>query len=153
MKDTQIIEIRGRHRLIDEILQPGLEVALPMRDRGIDLLVYADLSDHVQTFAARPIQLKASSDQSFGLYRKYSRFPDLIIAYVWHLATPARAATYALTYPEALQIAETIGWTKTASWIDGGGYSTQAPSAQLIELLEPHRMTPDAWWQKITQPT
>lgn len=151
IRDTQIIEIRGRHRLIDEILQPGLEVAIPIRDRGIDLIVYADLLEHVLTFAARPIQMKASSEQSFGLYRKYSRFPGLIIAYVWHLAAPARAITYALTYPEALQIAEAMGWTATSSWIEGGGYSTQAPSAKLIALLEPHRMTPKAWWQKITE--
>lgn len=86
VRDTQIIEIRGRHRLVDEILQPGLEVALPIRDRGIDLIVYADLSEHVQIFVARPIQMKASSERSFGLYRKYARFPDLIIAYLWHLA-------------------------------------------------------------------
>jgi hypothetical protein len=79
-RDTRIIEIRGRHRLIDEILQPGLEVALPIRDRGIDLIVYADLSEHVETFTARPIQMKAASDQGFGLYQKYSCFPDLIIA-------------------------------------------------------------------------
>lgn len=152
-RDTQIIEIRGRHRLIDEILQPGLEVALPIRDRGIDLIVYADLFEHVLTFAARPIQMKASSEQSFGLYRKYSRFPGLIIAYVWHLADPARAVTYALTYSEALQVAEAMAWTATSSWIEGGGYSTQAPSAKLIALLERHRMTPKAWWQKITEPT
>lgn len=153
VRDTQIIEIRGRHRLVDEILQPGLEVALPIRDRGIDLIVYADLSEHVQIFVARPIQMKASSERSFGLYRKYARFPDLIIAYLWHLAASSRAVTYALTYSEALHIAEAIGWTATSSWIDGGGYSTQAPSANLIELLEPHRMTPKAWWEKITQPT
>jgi hypothetical protein len=151
IRDTQIIEIRGRHRLIDEILQPGLEVALPIRDRGVDLIVYADLSEHVRTFAARPIQMKASSQESFGLYQKYSRFPNLILAYVWHLAAPARAVTYALTYPEALQIAEAMGWTATSSWIDGGGYSTQAPSAKLIALLEPHRMTSKAWWQEITE--
>jgi hypothetical protein len=72
----------GRRRLNDEILQPGLEVALPIRDRGIDLIVYADLREHVPIFAARPIQMKASSEQSFGLYQKYSRFPGLIIAYV-----------------------------------------------------------------------
>jgi hypothetical protein len=152
IRDTQIIEIRGRHRLIDEILQPGLEVALPIRDRGVDLIVYADLSEHVRTFAARPIQMKASSQKSFGLYQKYSRFPDLILAYVWHLAAPARAVTYALTYPEALRIAEAMGWTATSSWIGAGGYSTQAPSAKLTALLEPHRMTPKAWWQKIAEP-
>ena len=38
--DTQMIEIMGRNRLIDELLRAGLEVALPLRDRGIDLIAY-----------------------------------------------------------------------------------------------------------------
>jgi hypothetical protein len=152
-KDTRIIEIRGKHRLIDEILQPGLEVAVPMRDRGIDLIVYADLSEHVQTFTARPIQMKVSSERSFALHHKYSRFPGLIIAYVWNLEVPTRAVTYALTYREAFRVAEMMGWTATSSWIEGGSYYTPAPTTDLIRLLEPHRMTRRMWWQKITGST
>ena len=38
--DSQLIEIIGRNRLINELLRGGLEVATPLRDRGIDLIAY-----------------------------------------------------------------------------------------------------------------
>src|SRR5437667_4051303 len=63
--DTQMIEIMGRNRLIDELLRAGLEVALPLRDRGIDLIAYVDLADQVSAFVACPIQMKAASGRFF----------------------------------------------------------------------------------------
>src|SRR5262245_32215102 len=58
--DSQVIEILGRQRLIAELLRDGLEVAVPVRDRGVDLIAYADLSQQVARFASRPIQMKAA---------------------------------------------------------------------------------------------
>ena len=40
--DTQSIEILGRNRLINELIGAGIEVAQPLRDRGIDLIAYLD---------------------------------------------------------------------------------------------------------------
>ena len=34
--DSQVIELLGRNLLVAELLQAGLEVALPIRDRGLD---------------------------------------------------------------------------------------------------------------------
>jgi len=59
--DTQVVEIIGRQRMIAELLQDGLEVAMPIRDRGVDLIAYADLNQQLTRFAARPIQMKAST--------------------------------------------------------------------------------------------
>ncbi len=72
--DTQQVELLGRNRLIDELLRDKLEVALPIRDRGIDLIAYADTGVDVTTYTARPIQMKASWSRSFGLLRKYEKF-------------------------------------------------------------------------------
>ncbi len=41
--DPQVVELLGRNKLISDLLRAGLEVALPMRDRGIDLIAYVDL--------------------------------------------------------------------------------------------------------------
>ena len=41
--DSQVVEVLGRNRLVSDLLQAGLEVALPVRDRGVDLIAYADL--------------------------------------------------------------------------------------------------------------
>ncbi|MGA3024700.1 MAG: hypothetical protein ABSF98_08030 [Bryobacteraceae bacterium] len=41
-RDSQVVKVLGRNLLIAELLGAGLEVALPIRDRGIDLIAYAD---------------------------------------------------------------------------------------------------------------
>lgn len=146
--DSQLVELVGRQRLITELLRADLEVAIPMRDRGIDLIVYADLN--VASFRAVPIQMKAASDSSFAVDQKYSKFPNLLIAYVWYLQDPDRAVTYALSYPEALQVATQMGYTATKSW-ESGIYTTTRPSQRLLELLEPFRMTPDKWRLRIAR--
>ena len=149
--DTQTTELLGRNRLMSELLHAGLEVALPARDRGVDLIAYADLSSKVQSFVAIPIQMKAASKRSFSVDKKYAKISNLMLAHVWHLDTPDKAVTYALRYPEAVAIAEEMGWTKTASW-ERGGYSTSNPSKNLCVLLEAHRMSPVNWWNCVVGP-
>jgi hypothetical protein len=147
--DTQVVGLLGRNRLVDELLLAGLEVSLPIRDRGVDIVAYVDLGEKVETFRAYPIQLKASSKRYFVVDRKYAKFANIILAYVWNLEDPGHALTYALTYPEAACIAKNLGWTKTPSW-ERGGYSTSHPTKKLVSLLEPYRMSPERWWLKIT---
>jgi hypothetical protein len=147
--DTQVVELLGRQRLMAELLRDGLEVAIPARDRGVDLIAYADLSQQVARFAARPIQMKASTASAFGVAQKYTRIADLILAYVWHLDDTKPPVTYALPYLGAVEIAEKMGWTKTPSW-QQGGYSTSSPSKRLLELLGSYRMMPGKWWALIT---
>jgi len=114
--DTQTIELLGRHRLASELLQAGLEVASPSRDRGVDLIAYADIDKQVGRFLARPIQMKAASQRSFGIWKKYLKIHDLVFAFVWHLDGAATPETYALTCAEAIAVGDAMGWTCTASW-------------------------------------
>ena len=144
--DTQVVELLGRHRLMSELLRDGLEVAVPARDRGVDLIAYADLSRQVTAFAAIPIQMKAFSSSGFSLARKYSKIAGLIVAYVWHLGGAEPPITYALRYDAVIGVADEMGYTKTASWQDGGAYTTTRPSKKLLRFLEPHRMQPGKWW-------
>lgn len=51
-----------------ELLRDGLEVAVPARDRGVDVIAYADLSRQVAAFTARPLQLKAFSTSALILH-------------------------------------------------------------------------------------
>lgn len=148
--DTQKVELLGRNRLIDELLRDDLEVALPVRDHGIDLIAYADLGKRVSAYASRPIQMKAAWGCAYGINRKYEKFPGLVIAYVWNLGTPQEAVTYAMDYTQALAIAEDMGWTRTPSW-ERGGYSTNSPSRKLVALLEPFKMSAGSWWRLIVE--
>jgi hypothetical protein len=147
--DTQVKEIIGRNYLVNELLAAGLEVAVPMRDRGVDLIAYADLEARAGHFIARPIQLKARWEQAFMLERKYERFPDLLYAFVFNLADQTQTVVYAFSVTEGLAIAEEMGWTKTASWARGA-YSVTKPGRRLMGLLEPFRMTRDRWWRVVT---
>jgi hypothetical protein len=158
MRDTQLIELKGRHRLVEELLRADLEVALPVRDRGVDLIAYAELSTNAQRFSARPIQMKATSGTFFMIDRKYEKFPDLLIAFVWHVLDPARMATYVLTYKESVRVANAMGYTRTDSWLGRtktalrqkrGAYSTTRPGRKLKQLLEPYKMSPEKWRSRV----
>jgi len=146
--DSQRVELLGRNRLIDELLRDNLEVALPIRDRGIDLIAYADRFENVSAYVARPIQMKAAWKQAFAIDRKYEKFPGLLIAYVWNLSSQNNAVTYAMTFSQSCSIAEKMGWTRTASW-ERGNYVSNAPGKRLIELLKPFQMKPGAWWRLV----
>jgi hypothetical protein len=146
--DAQIIELLGRNRLVSDLLSARLEVAFPARDRGVDLIAYVDLACQTSKFVAVPIQMKAASHRVFSVDRKYSKISNLVIAFVWQLGDPGRAVTYALSYREAVKIAAEMGWTNTDSW-GNGKYSTSAPSKKLCALLEPYKMSPERWRERI----
>ncbi len=153
--DSQQIEIIGRHILIANLLAAGLEVALPIRDRGIDLLAFRDgLSGG--DFVACPIQLKTSTDESFSLDKKYKQFPGLRIVYVWlpELIIPAEAILYSLTYAEAEGVLNRRGFDQSLSWNDpnkpGEGRYRARGSKVLKESLEEFQVKkPEEWMKKL----
>ena len=60
-----------------------------------------------------PIQMKAASEACFSIDRKYSKFHDMLIAYVWNVAEPVRTKIYVLNQEEALRIATEMKYTMT----------------------------------------
>ena len=148
--DSQIVEVLGRQLLVEQLLRAGIEVAEPVRDRGIDLIAYIDRGNDLAAFEARPIQMKAASARAWGIDRKYAHFPGLLLAYVWNVADSANAVVYAMTHDEAVAIAEEMGYAKSPSWRDHGAYSTRNPGVKLLELLERHRMTPERWQARLS---
>jgi hypothetical protein len=151
--DKQQIEILGRQRLIEDLLRGGVEVAMPIRDRGTDLIAYIDIDDvkgtaQTRPFVAVPIQMKAASTRSFGLDSKYQRVSNLMLVYVWGVGSPARSEFFALTYSDALGIATDLGWTKNASWTKGR-YVSNNPNAELMKRLDPFRVQSPDWQARI----
>jgi hypothetical protein len=138
--DSQQMEIAGRSVLVAAIVADGLEVARPERDKGIDLLAFS-----VDPWKVVPIQMKAAAHESFAVHHKYALVPGLVMAYVWHAATPGESVVYAMPYRKAVDVAEQLGWTKTKSWQEAGGYSTTRPSAKVKAVLEPFKMGDGDW--------
>ena len=152
-KDSQLTELSGRHFLIAQLVAGGVEVAMPIRDRGIDLIAYLDLSAETNRFLACPIQMKASKEARFGVEQKYEKISNLLITFVWHLENPTKTRIYALTYEEAFGMLHSRGHCDTASWRDKGGYSVPNPGSSWLEELEPYRMTAERWRSRITTAT
>ncbi len=148
MPDPQTIELLGRNRLVEELFRAGLEVALPLRDRGIDLIAYEDTGEGVAAFSARPIQMKVASDERFNVDRKYAAFPGLIIAFVWNVGNSEKGVTYALTHADVLSVADQMGYTQTHAR-ENGRYACTSISGKLRALLEAHRMRPTKWREMI----
>ena len=154
--DTQVTELIGRNWLVNDLLRAGLEVATPVRDRGIDLIAYLDLetrlegdADSSAGFAARPIQMKAITGQRFTIDAKYAKFPDLLLVHIWHIENPAHTVAYGLTYPEMHALAEAKGWTATQTWKQHGFYNMSSPSKDLVISLQPYVMSPERWRQLV----
>ena len=115
-------------------------------------LVADDRGEHGLHVAGRQLRRRdaaqAATTSCFAVDQKYRKFPNLLIAYVWHLGDPTQAATYALTLDEAIQVATMMEYTKTKSW-QTGVYRTTRPSRSLVEILERYRMTREKWWSKV----
>lgn len=142
--DTQVTELMGRNHLVNQILAAGIEVAIPVRDHGVDLVAYLDIEAIAGGYFARPIQIKASSAQAFSIYKKYARFPHLILAYIWNLRSAEKVVVYGLDYEDALSVAKKVGYLETKSWTNGK-YTTTAPSEKLKKLLQPYEMSAEKW--------
>jgi hypothetical protein len=146
--DSQLTEVFGKNLLISHLMAAGFEVAQPMRDRGVDLVVYKDRED-AQDYVPCLIQLKASSRESFSLDKKYERLPHLLIAYVWNVQNPAQSNVYALTFNDALQVMEKKGYAKTDSWTKNGYYFVRSAGPELKEILKPFKMTAEKWRERL----
>jgi hypothetical protein len=146
--DSQLTEIAGKHLLISRLISAGFEVAEPIRDKGIDLLVYGTSKDG-ERFVAYPIQMKASSSESFSLDKKYEHLHGLLITYVWNVQSAAESEIFALTFNEARSLLEEKGYAKTNAWVRDGYYFVKKVDIKLKEMLEPYRMTQERWQHRL----
>lgn len=148
--DTQAIEILGRNRLVSELIRAGLEVAFPIRDRGIDLIAYGDRLHPGRAFPAVPIQMKCALNKSFSIDKKFEKSPQLLIAYVWGIEGETHE-TFVMTYQDALKIASDMGYTNTPCWKkEKGKYASCRPGKKLEKMIREFQMTPERWREKLS---
>jgi hypothetical protein len=138
--DTQQIEIVGRSLLTAMLVADDIEVATPLRDRGVDLFAYLDTG----FVKAVPLQLKSYSGHGFSVNRKYEKFDTMRIVHLWHVHEPSKAQAFCLTNSESFELAQQFGWTATASWRKGR-YSVTKPGPKVVAALQPFLVRPGEW--------
>lgn len=131
-----------------QVREAGLRLVEPSKKNGIDFFISIEAQAD-EKGASFPVKLKTSVHEVFSLYRKESRIPRLLMAYVWHANEPKDSEVYALTYKEALEIVKSKPYVNSKSWIDEGGYSVTHAGAALKEKLKGYRMTPEKWHQRL----
>jgi len=131
-----------------QVREAGLRLVEPPKKNGIDYFICREAQADEKR-ASFPVKLKTSIHEVFSLYKKESRIPRLLVAYVWHAKEPKDSEVYALTYDEALEIVKSKPYSTSKSWIDEGGYSVTHAGAELKEMLREYRMTPKKWHQRL----
>ncbi len=87
--------------------------------------------------------------ESFSLDRKYEKFHNLLIAYVWNVKAGDKGDVFLLTFDQALKLMDVKGYSKTDSWKKNGYYFVRNAGKELKELLRPYRMQPSNRREKI----
>ena len=149
--DKQIVELLGKNRLVETLLREDLEVAVPVRDKGIDLVVYFCVGTQRSRVVAVPIQMKAASTESFVLDEKYAQSPGLLLAYVWHVNDAEETEIFLLTYADALEVLHQRGHDQTDSWREDGKYSITNPGAKLKEALAPFKIAKAGFRERLVR--
>lgn len=134
--DSQTIELFGKNILINKLLASGIEVAQPVRDRGVDLIAYVERRSNSQQFVANPLQIKVFRGSGFSIDRKYSKISNLYMIYIWNVLNQCDVSFYAMSYEQAVELANSMGYTKTRSWCDHGRYVQTVSSKRLTTQME-----------------
>ena|SRR5258708_344035 len=115
-RDVQLVEIAGRNWLVSQLIQCGVEVAKPERDKGVDLIAYVE----TQRFKACRIQIKVSTDSAFVAYRE--KYSGMLMVYIWHIDDSQRTVAFAMNALQARRIVKANEWDQNDCWTRRGGY-------------------------------
>lgn len=123
---SQVREVINRNSLVSLALANGYNAFLPVYDGGIDFILYNEATGDTKL-----IQLKGR----WMIDRKYFGRS------IW-LAFHDDGCWYVAPHDEMVKHAEVYGYTKSASWTDGGAYSVKALTKQMRIDLQTYRFEP-----------
>jgi hypothetical protein len=148
--DSEMRELIRRARLMDELLEDGVNVALPTGACEIDMLAYVDSRTAPRTIVSVPIKVASFSSDALSSNLEIARTSGLLIALVWGISNPELVRTFAFT-PAELTVVKMIEIIERASATRSGESPNQActPDAILQNALEPFAMSPGKWRKKI----
>lgn len=146
--DAATLRLIGRNRVIDDLLRAGIHVSLPIAEgSGIDLFAYSSPRGPHDAWSCAPLRVRASSGRAFGVDEGSERIPGLLHAFVWGVGS-VDERVYVLGHREARRIAEQMGFALPQTG-QIALYEHQAPIRSLMELIEPFRVTPEMWRERL----
>jgi hypothetical protein len=139
--DSEMLELVGRARLMDEMMEDGVNVALPMGACEMDMLAYVNSRTGPCRIVSVPINVASFCSDALSSNLEAARVSGLLIALVWGIGNPEDVRTFALTPAEltVVKMIEIIGRANACT-----------PEVVLRNALEPFAMSPGKWRKKIT---
>jgi hypothetical protein len=131
--DKQQIELIGTAALSVALIRRGFEIARPLRDHGIDLVIFFDAPGRV--FSALPMQVKVHGAAALMIEHKYEGFDGLVYAIVWDALSKPRF--FFFDHNEAVTLIPEVVLSKD-TWTGPDGHQTWTKAPRwLKEKLEP----------------
>jgi hypothetical protein len=132
--DSEMLELARRARLMDQLLEDGVNIALPMGACEIDMLAYVNSRTGACRMESVPISVASFCSDALSSNLETARASGLLIALVWGTGNPEDIRTFAFT-PAELTLVKMI--------------QIIGPGAVLQNALEPFAMSPGKWRKKI----
>lgn len=133
--DSQVQEIISRNILIHKLLENDFEAAIPIRDCGIDLLVYSKKSSTV----IKKIQLKSFNYESFSFHKKYLKVNDLWFIYIMNISITENKKNHIMYGMSTEDVLNVIKTAKIRPNKDGY-YYRKSISKELHKILKPFEL-------------
>jgi hypothetical protein len=148
--DSEMLELARRARLMDQLLEDGVNIALPMGACEIDMLAYVNSRTGACRMASVPISVASFCSDALSSNLEAARASGLLIALVWGTGNPEDIRTFAFT-PAELTLVKMIEIIGRANAARSGDPRDQArmPGTVLQSALEPFAMSPGKWRKKI----
>ena len=145
-----MLDLVGRARLMDELLEEGVNVVLPTGASEIDMLAYVDSRTAACTIVSVPIKVTSFCSDALSSNLEAARASGILIMLVWGVSNPEHVRTFAFT-PAELTVMKMIGIIGRTGAAGSGEPADQrrTPEAVLQNALERFAMSPGKWREKI----
>jgi len=145
---AESIAILGQNRLVEQLVLGGIDIALPIRKHGVDLIAYMTPRDRSEDFISAPLRVTSSTGRAFSIDNSLESITDLLHVFVWNVGGEG-CSIFALTHRELGAVAEALGYSLAPSYQKGLYPQPQIGSKSLANALEPFRMHVESWSQKL----
>ena len=142
---AEVLDCARRARVMDQLTNDGIQLALPLSDGDIDMFAYAARGAAFGTVAAVPIKVESFGFDAFASHLATLKPSGLLVVVICETGTPQRIGTFAFT-PAELLLLKMVGAIERNTAI-----SSQRPPANraLGKALESYAMCAGKWREKI----